>query len=134
MLTDDQIKSQKSIQEKLYLKHFQNPNYQRSNLEISLPVVFHLFHNNGPENISDALILQNLEYLNQAFGNSGLFEDDLGKDSQIRFCLAKRDEMGNEFSGIIRYESIFTDMSNFGGLILCNQRNLILPFTSIYKL
>ncbi len=78
---------------------------------VVIPVVFHVFHNNEPENIDDTQILKGLEHLNQAFANEGPYKNDKGVDVGVQFCLAQRDELGNAFSGILRYESIYTDMS-----------------------
>lgn len=87
----------------------------RNGDKIIIPVVFHIIHNNGPENISDEQILQGLEYLNEAFANSAHFNNENGVNTNIQFCLAQRDEQGNAFSGISRYQSPYTDMSIIEG-------------------
>ncbi len=56
-----------------------------------LPVVVHLVHNNGPEDISDAIILQGIAHLNEAYANMGYYDQNLGDNTQIQFCLATRD-------------------------------------------
>jgi len=115
LLSDPIYKSQLKKEEKRYRSYIQNTKNQKRNNEIFIPVVFHIIHNNGLENISDTLVYQGLEHLNQAFENTGPFLNELGIDTKIRFCLAQRDETNNEFSGILRHESQFTDMSIFSG-------------------
>ena len=41
------------------------------------------------ENVSDAEILQSLEFLNQAFANVGEYQNENGVDTKIQFCLAQ---------------------------------------------
>jgi len=45
------------------------------------------------------------------FRNQNAFYSGLGVDFQIEFCLAKRDTQGLASSGIVRHQSIYTDMS-----------------------
>ncbi|MCC7505333.1 MAG: PKD domain-containing protein, partial [Saprospiraceae bacterium] len=76
---------------------------------ITLPVVFHVVHNNGAENISDAQILAALGHLNDAFAHTGYFNQE-GEDTGIQFCLAKRTPEGLATSGITRTESPLTNI------------------------
>ncbi len=76
-----------------------------------LPVVFHIIHNNGPENISDAQVLQGLDHLNDAFANLNYYDQGTGEDTEVQFCLAKRDPDGNATTGIVRVASPLTDMT-----------------------
>lgn len=76
-----------------------------------LPVVFHVIHNGGNENIDDRTIEKGLEQLNEAFANMGAYYSEKGVNTNIQFCLAQRDEDGNIFNGIKRHQSIYTDMS-----------------------
>ncbi len=66
-----------------------------------IPVVIHIIHNNGPENISNAQVIQGISDLNMAFGNS---------QPLIQFCLAKQDPNGNFTTGITRTVSTLTNM------------------------
>lgn len=75
-----------------------------------IPVVVHIVHNNGPENISDAQVQQGLAHLNQAFANSGAYAVPSGVDIGIQFCLAQQDTSGMPTTGITRTESSLTDM------------------------
>lgn len=76
-----------------------------------LPVVFHVIHNGGNENIDDRTIEKGLDQLNEAFANMGAYYSEKGVNTNIQFCLAQRDEDGNIFYGIKRHQSIYTDMS-----------------------
>jgi hypothetical protein len=78
---------------------------------IVLPVVFHIIHQNGPENISDDRIHRALEYLNKAFGHSGEYaQNGPGANVRIQFCLAQRDPNGAPTTGITRTESALTNI------------------------
>src|SRR5690554_3455473 len=62
-----------------------------------IPVVVHVFHQNGPENISDAQILSGIEEMNMQFSGA-----EGGTDAQIEFRLATLDPNGNCTNGIVR--------------------------------
>lgn len=76
---------------------------------ITLPVVFHVIHNNGPENVADATVLAGLQHLNEAFANAGYYNPATGVDTKIQFCLAQRDPNGNSTTGINRVVSSYTN-------------------------
>ncbi len=75
-----------------------------------LPVVFHIIHQNGTENIPDEQVLQNLQDLNDAFANKGYYDPTTGADMQIQFCLAKQTPLREPTSGINRINSYLTKM------------------------
>jgi hypothetical protein len=76
-----------------------------------IPVVVHVIHKNGVENISDDLIRSQIEVLNEDFGHyGGSNTDPRGADTRIRFCLAKIDPFGNPTTGINRIYSDYTDL------------------------
>jgi hypothetical protein len=75
-----------------------------------LPVVVHIIHDNGPENISDAVVLQGIQDLNDAFANVGYYNPNTGVDTKIQFCLAQRDPDGAATTGINRVETPLTEM------------------------
>ncbi|MCC6279366.1 MAG: hypothetical protein IT262_02105, partial [Saprospiraceae bacterium] len=78
---------------------------------VVLPVVFHIIHQNGPENISDDRIHRALEYLNNAFAHSGEYaQNGPGADVKLQFCLARRDPNGAPTTGITRTESPLTNV------------------------
>lgn len=76
-----------------------------------LPIVVHIIHDNGVENISDATVLQGVQDLNDAFANIGYYDPASGVDTKVQFCLAKRDPDGNATTGITRNVSPLTNMT-----------------------
>ena len=76
-----------------------------------IPVVVHILHNNGPENISDAQVLQGLQHINAAFSNQGFFNTSTGVVTGIQFCLAKQDANADPTSGITRTVSSYTNVN-----------------------
>jgi gliding motility-associated-like protein len=102
--------------EETYVKKIQSKTKGLRNQTITIPVVFHVIHNNGPENISDNQILKGLKHLNDAFANVNEYIDEKGVDTKIQFCLAQRDEDNSPFTGITRHQSTSTDMSTPGSL------------------
>lgn len=66
-----------------------------------IPVVVHIIHNGGPENIPDGQVYAAISNINNMFQES---------DSvQIQFCLAQRDPLGNPTTGITRDISSLTN-------------------------
>lgn len=76
----------------------------------TIPVVFHVIHINGSENISDAQILDQLRITNEHFQKRNpdttqtiaAFKG-IAADCQIEFKLAKKDPNGNCTKGITRH-------------------------------
>ncbi|WP_162915500.1 M43 family zinc metalloprotease [Paraflavitalea soli] len=83
---------------------------QRTTAIVTLPIVVHIIHNNGIENISDAQVLTGIQHLNEAFANTGYYDPADGVNTQIQFCLAQRDPNGNATNGITRNVSAYTVM------------------------
>lgn len=75
--------------------------YQEEDL-YTLPVVFHIIHQNGSENIADAIVMDAFQRLNDAFANRGFYDQGSGVDTKIQFCMAKKDPDGNYTTGINR--------------------------------
>lgn len=80
-----------------------------------IPVVFHVIHNYGPENISDAQIHDALKQVNLQFRKLNPDTSDIvsafqsiAADIQIEFRLAQLDPDGNCTSGITRTQSLTT--------------------------
>lgn len=96
--------------EELYKNHLNNP---ENNLlpDYTLPVVVHVIHNNGSENISDAEIEQGIENINQALLNTGYYNPDIGYETPFQLCLAARDPDNNPTNGVTRTISTFTDLT-----------------------
>lgn len=80
-----------------------------------IPVVFHIIHNNGPENISKEQVLDAMRIINEDFRGTNPdlsmiipeFEG-ITADSEIEFRLAKKDPQGNCTDGITRTASPLT--------------------------
>ncbi len=98
--------------EKQYADFIHQHNHESESLaaDYTLPVVVHIIHNNGNENISDAQVLQGIDHLNEAFVNMGYYDQGTGVNTQIEFCLAKRDPEGKPTTGITRDVSSLTEM------------------------
>ena len=84
-----------------------------------IPVVFHVIHDNGEENISDAQIHDAMDILNADFrlmnADTGQIVAgfvDIAADVDVEFRLAKRDPEGNCHSGINRIENELTYEGN----------------------
>lgn len=93
------------------------PSYFRSSntVQYIIPVVFHVIHNYGPENISDAQIYNEIQNLNRNY--QGMRTDTAAvyftfkpiiADVQIEFRLAQLDPNGNCTNGIERIVSPLT--------------------------
>ena len=73
-----------------------------------IPVVFHVIHENGPENISDAQILDQIRILNRDYSNpdTNIITDSFRSivaDCDIEFRLATKDPQGNCTKGIVQF-------------------------------
>ena len=76
-----------------------------------LPVVVHIIHDQNTGNISDAKVIQAIQFLNQGFSNQGPYYNSNGVNCEIQFCLAKQDPNGNPSSGITRTNSALTKLT-----------------------
>jgi hypothetical protein len=85
---------------------------------VTIPVVFHVVYENATENISNALLLAQLEQLNLDYAK---LNSDTGSvpspfkvfhtNTDIQFCLAVRDPQGNATTGITRTATTTTSFS-----------------------
>jgi len=82
---------------------------------IIIPVVYHVIHYNGPENISDAQLYSGIEVMNRDFRklNPDIADviadfEDIASDTEIEFRLAQIDPDGNCHTGINRIISPLT--------------------------
>src|SRR5262245_54971763 len=82
-----------------------------------IPVVVHVIHRGGPENISDAQIKSQMHVLNRDFrkentdiGSVPAPFKPLAADAMVEFALAKRDPDGAVTNGITR---TITDVTQF---------------------
>lgn len=83
-----------------------------------LPIVFHIVHENGPENISDADVQRSVVYLNQALANTDYYDPATGASTQIQVCLAQRTPDNQPTNGINRVVSALTDLNTQDDLML----------------
>lgn len=87
----------------------------------TIPVVFHILHMNGPENISNEQIYDEMEVLNRDYRklNSDVNSvccgfDSIAADILLQFKLATIDPMGNCTNGIDRIRSVETFVGDNG--------------------
>jgi hypothetical protein len=83
----------------------------KSTVAGTIPVVVHVIHQNGNENISQAQIQTGIDQLNAAFANTGVYQDANGVATGISFCLAARDPQGNFSTGVNRVVSPLTQLT-----------------------
>ena len=76
---------------------------------LTVPVVVHIVHQDGPENLPDEVVVDAIGFLNEAMSNNGAYQDALGV-TDIQFCLAAVDPEGEFTTGIERVSSELTDV------------------------
>jgi hypothetical protein len=102
---------QKQIEEQI-ARYMSSPrSLQNRGAVVTLPVVVHIIHNGGAENISDAQVLQGIQDLNEAFANKGYYDPATGVNTDIQFCLAQRGPNNQPTNGITRDISPLTNMT-----------------------
>jgi PKD repeat protein len=76
----------------------------------TIPVVFHVLHTNGTENVSDAACISALDNVNKDYArgkgdtvNIDPLYEPLYVNSHIKFVLAKKDPYGNCTNGIVHH-------------------------------
>lgn len=87
-------------------------NAEGTNEVYVIPVVVHVIHSGQAvgvgKNISDARVLSQITVLNEDYrkmaGTLGDGTNPLGVDVEIEFCLAQKDEFGNDTNGINRVD------------------------------
>lgn len=85
----------------------------KSTATYSIPVVFHVVHNAGPENMTTVAINNALNGLNKRFANQLPYNDPDGVNTDISFCLAAQDSDGNVTTGIIYHPDEATDFHTY---------------------
>lgn len=104
-----------NLQEQQAYEYFKNKSAQSSGKPgvqvVTLPVVVHIIHDNGAENIPDAKVLAGIQQLNEAFANSNYYDQGTGANTMIQFCLAKRSADDMASTGITRDQSPLTQMT-----------------------
>lgn len=92
-----------------------------------IPVVVHIIHNNGVENVSDAAVERAIELMNIFFAGETAFDPNIDPSflpvraafdtKKLRFVLAKFDPQGNPTNGIDRHvDPFYTLRGNFSGM------------------
>jgi hypothetical protein len=81
--------------------------------QVVIPVVYHVLHNNGWENISDQQIQDQVELMNTAFGSYPAIPpmppfDTIAASMDVQFCLATLDPNGEPTTGIDRIQTVMT--------------------------
>lgn len=87
-----------------------------SAVEYTIPVVFHVLHQGGPENISDAACLAaltqiNKDYARQSQDTAGIFTPfkNLYIPSDIKLMPAQKDPQGNCINGVVHHFDVKTN-------------------------
>lgn len=93
----------------------QNRGQQRNNQIYTIPIVFHVLHNYGEENISDEQIYDAVRIINEDFRmtNADIVNvvpafDTVKADCEIEFRMPTKDPRGNCTNGINRYQSVLS--------------------------
>ncbi len=99
---------EQKVQQEVLKEMLKNPNQKRG-IIYKIPVVFHVLHSNGVENISRAQIIDQLAILNRDFrlknADAANVHPDfkgLPADAEIEFVLATKAPDGTCFSGVTR--------------------------------
>jgi PKD repeat protein len=95
-----------------YLTQSRDASLNTQRTTLTIPVVFHIIHQNGPENVPDSVIIQSLNDMNLRFQNAAPFNNIAGGVVNIEFCLASVDPWGNPTTGITRDTSVLTYFSS----------------------
>lgn len=89
-------------------------NQSSTTAQYVIPVVVHIIHNGGIENISDAQILSQIQILNEDFRKiAGTNGDGAGVDTKIEFHLAQITPSGRCTNGIVRIKSLLTNHQTY---------------------
>ncbi|OJJ20510.1 hypothetical protein BKI52_18820 [marine bacterium AO1-C] len=93
----------------------QRANQRTKATVLTIPIVFHVVHDGGVENISDAQIIEAVKQINEDFRATNpeisavvpAFQN-LVADVEVEFALAQKDPNGNPTTGITRTRSTLT--------------------------
>ena len=97
--------------EKEILRYQKRDLSERENPSFVLPVVVHIIHNGGAENISNTEVQIGIDNLNEAYANLGYYNPSTGVNTGIQFCLAQRTPNGDATTGITRTKSSLTNLN-----------------------
>jgi hypothetical protein len=97
------------------------------NSTFTVPIVFHILHINGPENVSDAQVIDAVRILNRDFAKQNpdtvfIIPEfkALADSTRIQFVLATIDPNGNCTNGILHYYDTDTDWNNTSSTLYQN--------------
>ncbi|MBW7868743.1 MAG: choice-of-anchor J domain-containing protein [Brumimicrobium sp.] len=140
------IKTLKEKSPERYQKYIERKNQSNQLLDkadtrgtiYTIPVVFHILHDNGPENISEVQILDAMDILNRDFRklNPDVVSiipefQNIAGDAEIHFELATVAPDGTCFNGITRTESLETyNDDDYGGW---DQLQAVLNGNDVYQ-
>ncbi|TSJ45012.1 M43 family zinc metalloprotease [Fluviicola chungangensis] len=117
-------------------KGHSTPTVKSTGLVYTIPVVFHILHNGGTENISDAQVADALAILNRDYRRLNADADNVAApfqgmptDAEINFVFATVAPNGNCFSGITRTQNTITNDGSDGQL----QVNAIVAGNNVYQ-
>lgn len=101
-----------NIQDQHVIDYLNNGSASRATIYI--PVVYHILHQGGEENISNEQILSDLEQMNNMFNRQNPSWTNVNNnfspaDIDIQFLLAQKKDDGTCFSGITRTNSSLTN-------------------------
>ncbi len=114
-MKDPAFVQNQELLEREYQAMLASPRKPGQKVKRIIPIVFHVFHNGGAENIPKERILEQVEILNKDFQrlNSDTNETNpiykaIAADCEIEFRLAKIDPSGNCTDGIVRVKTELT--------------------------
>jgi PKD repeat protein len=123
-------------QDEVIRQHETNNTSSPKGVVYKIPVVFHVLHNNGIENISDEQILDALFILNRDYrlqntdaNNVHAEFQGMPSDVEIEFVLATKAPNGTCFSGITRTASSMSYIGDNGG----NQVDAIVAGNNVFN-
>ena len=77
----------------------------------TIPVVFHVVHDNGPENVPDSILQLAVDQVNLRYQNTEPYADPTGHVVPVTLCLAGTDPFGGPTTGVTRHSSAHTTTS-----------------------
>lgn len=136
MRLEDPIRYQMYQQSRAVLDQEEQLSVQKAGTIYTIPVVFHVLHNNGAENISDAQIQDAIQILNRDYRKLNADVNDVYPtflsvtgDVEVEFALAKTAPNGNCFNGITRTVSTQTSNGSDGTA----QVNAVIAGNDVYQ-
>ncbi len=102
-----------------FIQNYSTVERRNNGVVYVIPIVFHILHNHGGENISDAQVLDQVRILNRDFRRLNADTANLvpafqgrAADSEIEFRLPSIDPDGNCTNGIDRIQTMLTYSAN----------------------